>query len=59
MAYKQPNVPTYRDGSNPWTFIPVLVRFLREFCLAAWKADKDKDAEIEALKKRLDALEGK
>jgi len=33
--------------------------FLRDFCMASWNADRLKDAEIEKIKKRLDALEGK
>lgn len=58
MAYKQPNVPRRRDGGNTWSFLDDLTRFLRDFCQAAWNADRMKDAEIERIKKRLDALDG-
>ena len=33
--------------------------FLRDFCLAAWNADRKKDEEIGELRRRLEALEGK
>lgn len=57
--YKQPNVPQRRDGQNTWTFLDALVRFLRDFCPAVWNEDKRQSEELEAIKKRLDALEGK
>lgn len=58
MAYKQPNVPRRRDGGNPWTFLDDISRFLRDFCQAAWNADRLKDEEIARIKKRLSALDG-
>ena len=40
-------------------YVRNLTMFLRDFCMASWNADRLKDAEIEKIKKRLDALEGK
>ena len=40
-------------------YVRNLGMFLRDFCMASWNADRMKDAEIEKIKKRLDALEGK
>lgn len=57
--YKQPHVPQRRDGENTWTFLDTLVRFLRDFCPAVWNEDKNQRAEIDELKKRIEALEGK
>lgn len=58
MAYKQPRVPEATGGALS-EYIKTLVRFLRDFCAQSWNADKMKDEEISAIKKRLDALEGK
>ena len=54
MAYKQPNVPRLSGDEGQ---SPALTRFLKDFCMAAWHADRRKDAEIETIKRRLDALE--
>lgn len=58
MAFKQPRVPQETGGSLA-AYMKTLILFLRDFCTASWNADRMKDAEIEAIKKRLDALEGK
>lgn len=58
MAYKQPRVPQERGG-NLVAYVREIALFLRDFCMAAWDADRRKDEEMAKIKKRLDALEGK
>ena len=58
MAFKQPRVPQETGGTLPG-YVKNIALFLRDFCMASWNADRLKDAEIEKIKKRLDALEGK
>ena len=58
MAYKQPKVPQMREGDSPQAYAKELMLFLRDFCMAAWNADKRKDEEISALRQELDALRG-
>lgn len=57
MAYEQPRVPIWREDKLT-DYIKELVRFLRGFTMAAWKADQLKDEEIKALKERVKKLEG-
>ena len=57
MAFKQPRVP--QESGRLAEYVRNLGMFLRDFCMASWNADRMKDAEIEKIKKRLDALEGK
>ena len=57
MAFKQPRVP--QESDRLAEYVRNLGMFLRDFCMASWNADRMKDAEIEKIKKRLDALEGK
>ncbi len=58
MAYQQPRVPEAQGrGTAAWA--QEAVRFLKDFCAAAWNADRQKDREIEAIQRRLDALEKK
>lgn len=59
MAYKQPKVPDLREGANLYQHALDVIRFLKDFCMAAWTADRRKDEDIAEIKKRLDALEGK
>ncbi|MBP3655555.1 MAG: hypothetical protein J6K32_02550 [Clostridia bacterium] len=56
MAYKQPRPP--QPGGSTQAYIAALTRFLRDFCHAAWDADRRKDAQIRRILKRLDALDG-
>ena len=56
MAYKQPRVPPMREGDSAQAYARELMLFLRDFCMAAWNADRRKDEEIGALKRQLDAL---
>ena len=58
MAFKQPRVPQ-ETGGTLTGYVKNIALFLRYFCTASWNADRLKDAEIEKIKKRLDALEGK
>ena len=57
MAFKQPRVP--QESGRLAEYVRNLGMFLRDFCMASWNADRMKDAEIEKIKKRLDALEVK
>ena len=59
MAYKQPRVPVMRAGQNLVDYARDIAAFLRENTMAAWNADRMRDAQVEEIKKRLDALEGK
>ena len=57
-AFKQPRVPQETGGTLA-RYVKNIALFLRDFCTASWNADRLKDAEIEKIEKRLDALEGK
>ena len=56
MAYRQPRVPQMREGDSVQTYVRELMLFLRDFCMAAWNADRRKDEEIGALRRQLEAL---
>ena len=56
MAYKQPKIPQIREGDAAGS-LRALILFLREDCMAGWNADRQKDEEIEKIKKRLQNLE--
>ena len=58
MAFKQRRVPLETGGTLAG-YVMNIALFLRDFCTASLNADRLKDAEIEKIKKRLDALEGK
>ena len=58
MAFKQPRVPQ-ESGRALAAYVRKLGMFLRDFCMASWNADRMKDAEIEKIKKRLDARKQK
>ena len=45
MAYRQPRPPQPREGDERG-YIAELNRFLREFCTAAWDADRRRDAQM-------------
>lgn len=59
MAYKQPRVPQLRDGVSLYDYAKELMMFLRDFCMASWRADKRRDEQMEEIDGRLRALEGK
>ena len=48
-----------REGGTEGGYAKELMLFLRDFCPAAWNADRKKDEEISELRRRLEALEGK
>lgn len=60
MAFKQPRVPQETGGTLAG-YVKNIALFLRDFCTAQLETagSRLKDAEIEKIKKRLDALEGK
>ena len=56
MAYRQPRPPQPRGEDATGNFA-ALHRFLREFCSAAWDADRRRDAQLERLEARIARLE--
>lgn len=56
MAYRQPRVPEYRESEGVNRYIRSLILFLKEFALAAWKANNQRIREIEEIKKQLTEL---
>lgn len=59
MAYKQPRVPVMTTKENLSQYVREIAAFLRENAMAAWNADRLRDAQIREIQRRLDALEGK
>lgn len=57
--FKQPRVPTMKEGTRLYDYIRELALFLKDFCLEAWTASKRQQEEIEQLKKTVDALSEK
>ena len=57
--YRQPRVPQMREGGTEDGYAKELMLFLRDFCLAAWNADRKKDEELSGIRRRLEALEKK
>lgn len=57
--YRQPRVPQMREGGTEGGYAKELMLFLRDFCLAAWNADRKKDEELSGIRRRLEALEKK
>ena len=58
MGYKQPRVPPMRAGQNLEQYVRKIAAFLRENTMAAWNADRMRDAQMEPIQKRLKPLEG-
>lgn len=58
MAFRQPRVPEFRESEGVRSYIKTLILFLKDFTMAAWTADHQREKDIEDMKKRLDALEG-
>ena len=52
MAYKQPRPPQPR-GEDATGHLAALHRFLREFCTAAWDADRRRDAQMKRMDTQL------
>ena len=57
--YRQPRVPQLREKDTEDRYAKELMLFLRDFCLAAWNADRKKDEELSGIRRRLEALEKK
>ena len=57
MAFKQPKVPEYREGDGTDRYIRGLILFLKDFCMDAWTADRQRTREIGEIKARLSELE--
>ena len=57
--YRQPRVPQLREKGTEDRYAKELMLFLRDFCLAAWNADRKKDEEHSGIRRRLEALEKK
>ena len=57
--YRQPRVPQLREKGTEDRYAKELMLFLRDFCLAAWNADRKKDEELSGIRRRLEALEKK
>lgn len=57
--YKQPRVPQQVEGQKITDYLYSLGLFLKDFALGVWREDANQSKEIEEMKKRLDALEGR
>ena len=57
MAFKQPKVPEYRESDGTDRYIRSLILFLKDFCIDAWTADRQRIREIGELEARLSRLE--
>ena len=55
MAYRQPRPPEYRGDAPGYS--RALILFLKDFATAAWAANNRRIREIEALDRRMTALE--
>ena len=58
MAFKQPRVPEYRESDGTGKYIRSLVLFLKDFCTDVWTANRQRESEIEALRRDVDSLKG-
>lgn len=56
---RQPRVPEYRENEGVRAYMRPLVMWLKEFADAVWAAEVKRSKELEEIKKRLSALEGK
>lgn len=56
MALKQPRVPEYREGDGAGRYIRSLILFLKDFCMDVWTANRQRESEIEALRREVDSL---
>lgn len=53
MAYKQPRVPPLKEESQPTAYLRELILFLKDFCVETWMADKNRDAQLAALRTQM------
>ena len=56
MAFKQPRVPEYRESDGTVRYIRSLVLFLKDFCMDVWTANRQRESEIEVLRREVDSL---
>lgn len=59
MGIRLPRIPEVRAGVSLADYCRELTRYLKDFTASAQSADRDKERRLEALEKRLDALEAK
>lgn len=57
MAFKQPKVPELRENGGTDRYIRSLILFLKDFCMDAWTANRQRAREIAEMKARLSGLE--
>lgn len=56
---RQPRVPEYRETAGVRAYMRPLVMWLKEFADAVWASEVKRSKELEEIKRRLSALEGK
>ena len=54
--FKQPRVPEYREGDGTGRYIRSLILFRKDFCMDVWTANRQRESEIEALRREVDSL---
>lgn len=53
---KQPRVPEYRESDGTGQYIRSLILFLKDFCMDVWTANRQRESEIEELRREVDSL---
>lgn len=54
--FKQPRVPTMKDGTRLYDYIRELALFLKDFCMDAWTASKRQDEEIKKIRDEIEQI---
>ena len=54
--FKKPRVPEYRESDGMGRYIKSLLLFLKDFCTDVWTANRQRESEIEALRREVDSL---
>lgn len=57
MAFKQPHVPVYREQEGAGRCLQSIVLFLKDFCMDAWQTARLQEKRMDALERRIRALE--
>ena len=55
--FRQPRVPELRAGDGWQGNVRSLILFLKDFCMDAWSADRERERRLMELEKRIAALE--
>lgn len=55
--FRQPRVPEMSASGGWQGNVRSLVLFLKDFCMDAWSADREKERRLRELEKRIAALE--